>query len=85
MLVNDERTRQTGTKQTENTGIDMQAIIGRKGNTWKGVETSTRTDETDQGVTPGPPCLLTHPALMHIIHWLVCEAVIVSKHFLPCH
>jgi hypothetical protein len=38
-----------------------------------------------QGAVPGPPRLLTHPAVTHIIHWLVCEAVIVSKHLLPCH
>ena len=37
------------------------------------------------GAVPGPPRLLTHPAVAHRIHWLVCKAVIVSKHLLPGH
>jgi hypothetical protein len=38
-------------RQTENTGISTQGIMGKMGNTWRGVETSTRTGKTDQGVT----------------------------------
>ena len=37
--------------ETENTGINAQGIMGKMGNTWKGVETITKTSETDQGVT----------------------------------
>jgi hypothetical protein len=46
-----EQTRQTGNKQTENSGINTQGIIGKMGDTWRGVETNTRTGETDQGMT----------------------------------
>ena len=38
-------------RQTENTGINTQGIRGKMGDTWRGVETSTRTGETDQGMT----------------------------------
>ena len=38
-----------------------------------------------QELCQGRPCLLTHPAVTYRIHWLACEAVTVSKHFLPCH
>jgi hypothetical protein len=46
-----ERRRRTGNKQTENTGINTQGIIGKMGDTRRGVETSTRTGEADQGMT----------------------------------
>jgi hypothetical protein len=46
-----EQTRQTGNRQTENTGINTQGIMGKMGDTWRGVETITKTGETDQGVT----------------------------------
>jgi hypothetical protein len=48
------QTRRTGNRQTENTGINTQGITGKMGDTWKGVETSTRTGETGQGVTVLP-------------------------------
>ena len=35
----------------ENTGINTQEIMGKMGDTWREVETSTKTGETDQGVT----------------------------------
>jgi hypothetical protein len=38
-------------RRTENTGINTQGIMGKMGDTWRGVETRTRTGETDQGVT----------------------------------
>jgi hypothetical protein len=44
-----EQTRRTGNRQTENTSINTQGIIEKMGDTWRGVETSTRTGETDQG------------------------------------
>ena len=37
-----DETRRTGNRQTENTGIDAQEIMGKMGDTWRGVETSTR-------------------------------------------
>ena len=46
-----EQTSRTGNRQTENTGNNKQGIMGKVGDTWRGVETSTRTGETDQGVT----------------------------------
>uniref|UniRef100_A0A4W5RWF3 Anion exchange protein n=1 Tax=Hucho hucho TaxID=62062 RepID=A0A4W5RWF3_9TELE len=46
-------TKQTGNRQTENTGIYTQGIMGKMG-TWRGVETNTKTGETDQGVTVPP-------------------------------
>jgi hypothetical protein len=45
-----EQTRRTGNRQTENTGINTQGIVGKMDDTWWGVETSTRTGETDQDV-----------------------------------
>ena len=33
--------------ESENTGIN---IMGKMGDTWRGMETSTKTGETDQGV-----------------------------------
>jgi hypothetical protein len=45
------QTRRTGNGQTENTGINTQGIMGKMGDTWRGVETITKTGETDQGVT----------------------------------
>ena len=47
----DLTTRQTGNRQTENTSINTQGIMGKMGNNWSGVETITKTGETDQGVT----------------------------------
>ena len=35
-------------QQTENTGINTLGIIRKMGNTWRWVETSTKTGETDQ-------------------------------------
>ena len=49
----DETTR-TGNRQTENTGISTRGILGKMGDTWRGVETSTKTGEIDQGVTVTP-------------------------------
>ena len=46
-----EQTRRTGNRQTENTGINSQGIMGKLGDTWRGVETITKTGETDQDVT----------------------------------
>ena len=46
-----EQTKRTGNRQTENTGINTQGIMGKMGDTWRRVETSTKTGETDQGVT----------------------------------
>ena len=44
------------------------------------------TPHKRNGHIPGTvPGLLTQPAVTHRIHWLVCEAVIVSKYILPCH
>ena len=37
--------------QTENTGINTQRIMRKMGDTWRVVETITKTGETDQGVT----------------------------------
>jgi hypothetical protein len=31
-----EQTRRTGNRQTENTGINTQAIMGKMGDTWRG-------------------------------------------------
>jgi hypothetical protein len=53
-----ERTRRTGNKRTENKGINIQGMTGKMGDTWRGVETSTRTGETYQGVK-GVQCSLT--------------------------
>ena len=39
-------------KQSENTGINTQGIMGKMSDTWSGVATGTKTGETDQGVTP---------------------------------
>jgi hypothetical protein len=36
---------------TDNTGLNTQGIMGKMGNTWRGVEKITKTGETDQGVT----------------------------------
>ena len=47
-------TRRTGNRQTENTGVNALGIMGKMGNTWRGVETSTKTGETDQGMTVAP-------------------------------
>ena len=44
-------TKRTGNRQTENTGINTLGIMGKMGDTWRGVETITKTGETDQGVT----------------------------------
>ena len=38
-------------QQTENTGKNTQGIMGKMGDTWRRVETITKTGETDQGVT----------------------------------
>ena len=46
-----DETKRTGNRQTENTGINTQGIMGKMGNTWMGMETITKTGETDQGVT----------------------------------
>ena len=44
-------TNKTNLQQTENTGINTQKIMGKMGDTWREVETITRTGEPDQGVT----------------------------------
>ena len=36
---------------TENTGINTLGIMGKMSESWRGVETSTKTGETDHGVT----------------------------------
>jgi hypothetical protein len=51
MLVRPYKTRQTGKSQTENTGLNAQGIMKKMGDTWRGVETSTKTVETHQDVT----------------------------------
>jgi hypothetical protein len=38
-------------RQTENTGINEPGIMGKMSDTWRGVKTSIKTGETDQGVT----------------------------------
>ena len=43
-----DETKRTGNRQTEYTGIKTQGIMG---DTWRGVETSTKTGEADQGMT----------------------------------
>ena len=48
------RTRRIGNRPIENTGINTQGIMGKMGDTWRGVETITKTGETDQGVTVPP-------------------------------
>jgi hypothetical protein len=50
-------------RQTENTDINTQRISGEDGRLLEGVETSTRTGETDQGVTRTifQPSLCLHP------------------------
>jgi hypothetical protein len=40
-------------RQTENTGISTQGIMEKMGDSWRGVETSTRTCETDQEAITG--------------------------------
>jgi hypothetical protein len=42
-------TRQTGNRQTENTGINTLRAIGKMGDTWRGVVTITRTGENRSG------------------------------------
>jgi hypothetical protein len=59
-------TRQTYNRETENTGISAQGIVGKMGNTWRGVETSTNTGETEQGVTD---CLT--------LFWLLLDSICV--------
>ena len=49
--------RRTGNRQTENTGINALGIMGKMGDTWRGVETSTKTCETDQGETMCKLCV----------------------------
>jgi hypothetical protein len=45
------RETNTGNRQKDNTGINTQEIMGKMGDIWRGVETSRKTGETDQGVT----------------------------------
>ena len=42
-----DETKQTGNRQTENTGINTLEIMGKMGDTWSEVETITKTGETD--------------------------------------
>ena len=44
-------TRRTGNRQTENIGINTLGIMGKTGDTWRWVETITKTVETDQDGT----------------------------------
>ena len=44
-------TNKTNWQQTKNTGINPLVKMGKMGDTWRAVETSTKTGETDQGVT----------------------------------
>jgi hypothetical protein len=37
-----DETKRTGNRQTENTSINTLGIMGKTGNTWRGVEKSTR-------------------------------------------
>ena len=46
-----DETKQTGNRQTENTGINTRGIMRKMGDTLRGVETCTKTGEPDQGVT----------------------------------
>ena len=46
-----DETRQTGNRQTENTGINTQGIMGQMSDTWTGGGYKYKTGETDQGVT----------------------------------
>ena len=43
-------TKRTGNRQTENTFINTQVIMGKMGDIWRGVDSITKTGETDQGV-----------------------------------
>ena len=43
--------KNAGNRQAENTCINTLGIMGKMGDTWKGVETSTKASETDLGVT----------------------------------
>ena len=51
-LVRSDKTRRTGNRKTENTGINTLGIMRKMADTCRGVETRTKTGETDQGVTP---------------------------------
>ena len=46
-----DKTRRTGNRQTENTGINTLGIMRKMADTWRGVETSKKTGETDPVVT----------------------------------
>ena len=43
-----DKTKLIGNRQTENTGINALGIMVKMGDTFRGVETSTKTGETDQ-------------------------------------
>ena len=46
-----DETKLTGNRETVNTGINTQGIMGKMGDTWREVEIITKTGETDHGVT----------------------------------
>ena len=46
-----DETKRTGNRQIQNTVINTQGIMGKMGDTWRGVETITKTGETNQDVT----------------------------------
>ena len=45
-LVRPDKTRRTGNRQTENTGMNTLGIMRKMGDTWR----STKTGETDQAL-----------------------------------
>ena len=55
-------------RQTENTGINTQRVIGEDGIHLEGVETSTRTGETDTSLTyiVSTDCLDTFAPTYHV-------------------
>uniref|UniRef100_A0A4W5RZT2 Anion exchange protein n=1 Tax=Hucho hucho TaxID=62062 RepID=A0A4W5RZT2_9TELE len=52
-LMPESKKKKLEDAEEENTGIYTQGIMGKMG-TWRGVETNTKTGETDQGVTVPP-------------------------------
>ena len=53
MLARLDGTRRTGNRQTENTGINTQGIMGTNGRHLVGGGDKHKTDEPDQGMTGG--------------------------------
>jgi hypothetical protein len=73
--------------KTENAGISTEWIMEKMGNTWRGVQTSTKAGETDQGVTS--PLHLALVQKCHFQHKIFQHKNVVNKargkrvYFLP--